>query len=67
MSDLFREKVPNEYIERVFDVMEPAGLHTFQLLTKRSGKVAEWDASRRRRLRARECGAKTMFTRDTNP
>src|SRR5256886_5501217 len=36
MSDLFHDRVPDEYIEKVFDTMERASMHTFQLLTKRS-------------------------------
>ena len=35
MSDLFHDEVPEEYIRQVFDVMEEAGQHTFQVLTKR--------------------------------
>jgi protein gp37 len=40
MSDLFHEKVPFEYIERVFEVMKQAGQHTFQVLTKRADRMA---------------------------
>jgi protein gp37 len=36
MSDLFHKSVPTNYIARVFDVMERAREHTFQVLTKRS-------------------------------
>lgn len=39
MSDLFHEKVPFEYIHRVFDVMERAPQHTFQVLTKRADRM----------------------------
>lgn len=46
MSDLFHEKVPTEFVERVFDVMERATIHTFQLLTKRSQRMAEFTAAR---------------------
>ncbi|NYE57756.1 DUF5131 family protein [Carboxydothermus ferrireducens] len=35
MSDLFHEKVPEEFIIRVFNVMNLATHHTFQVLTKR--------------------------------
>jgi protein gp37 len=35
MSDLFHEKVPVEFIGRVFQVMEDCPQHTFQVLTKR--------------------------------
>jgi len=41
MSDLFHEQVPLEFIRQVFDVMEEASWHTFQILTKRSARLAE--------------------------
>ncbi len=47
MSDLFHEKVPFEYIARVFDVMERAHWHTFQVLTKRAERMAAYCADRR--------------------
>ncbi len=40
MSDLFHEAVPDDYIRRVFDVMSRAAWHTFQILTKRSDRLA---------------------------
>jgi len=40
MSDLFHVDVPDEFIRRVFDVMAQANWHTFQVLTKRSGRLA---------------------------
>ena len=39
MSDLFHEKVPFEYIHRIFDVMRRAPQHTFQVLTKRADRM----------------------------
>lgn len=39
MSDLFHEKVPFDYISRVFDVMARAPQHTFQVLTKRAERM----------------------------
>jgi protein gp37 len=39
MSDLFHEAVPDDYIIRVFDVMQNARQHTFQVLTKRHGRM----------------------------
>jgi len=42
MSDLFHEEVPDEYIARVFDVMERADRHVFQVLTKRSERMRKW-------------------------
>lgn len=47
MSDLFHEKIPFEYIARVFDVMERAHWHTFQVLTKRAEQMADFCADRR--------------------
>jgi protein gp37 len=41
MSDLFHEEVPLDYIRQVFDAMREAHWHTFQVLTKRSGRLAE--------------------------
>jgi protein gp37 len=43
MSDLFHEDVPLEFIQRVFAVMREAHWHTFQVLTKRSARLAELD------------------------
>jgi protein gp37 len=41
MSDLFHERVPDEFIFRLFDVMRQADWHVFQILTKRSARLAE--------------------------
>ena len=41
MSDLFHEKVPLEYIKRVFETMVKCPQHTFQILTKRSERLLE--------------------------
>lgn len=42
MSDLFHEGVPFEYIAAVFGVMAAASQHTFQVLTKRPERAAEF-------------------------
>ena len=42
MSDLFHEKVPFDYIRQVFGVMTQASQHTFQVLTKRAERMAEF-------------------------
>lgn len=42
MSDLFHEKVDDEYIHQVFEVMEKADRHVFQVLTKRSERMQRW-------------------------
>lgn len=39
MSDLFHKDVPDEFIAEVFAVMSLAPQHTFQLLTKRHGRL----------------------------
>lgn len=49
MSDLFHPRVPWEFIQRIFEVMEEASQHTFQVLTKRPGRMAyfadhEWQS-----------------------
>ena len=41
MSDLFHERVPDEFIHKVFAVMEGANWHTFQVLTKRPERVLD--------------------------
>ncbi len=41
MSDLFHDEVPFEFIRKVFAVMEEASWHRFQVLTKRSSRLAE--------------------------
>lgn len=41
MSDLFHEDIPLSYIQRVFEVLVTAHWHTFQILTKRSERLAE--------------------------
>ncbi|WP_431840670.1 DUF5131 family protein [Gordonia hongkongensis] len=39
MSDLFHDAVPDDYIAQVFAVMGMARHHTFQVLTKRHGRM----------------------------
>lgn len=41
MSDLFHEDVPADYIASVFDVMQRADWHVFQVLTKRAERLQE--------------------------
>jgi len=41
MSDLFHEYLPLSFIRRVFEVMERASWHRFQVLTKRARRLAE--------------------------
>ncbi|OGU53414.1 MAG: hypothetical protein A2006_10585, partial [Ignavibacteria bacterium GWC2_35_8] len=43
MSDLFHKNVPLEFIQKMFDVMNKAYWHKFQILTKRSERLFEFD------------------------
>lgn len=42
MSDLFHESVPFEVMDRVFDIMDACPQHTFQILTKRPGRMCDY-------------------------
>lgn len=44
MSDLFHEKVRNEWIDRIFAVMAQSPTHTFQVLTKRPERMRAYFA-----------------------
>ncbi len=44
MSDLFHEDVPSAFVKSVFQVMERASWHTFQVLTKRPERVMQLSA-----------------------
>ena len=46
MSDLFHKDVDRTYIDRVFDVMEQADWHAFQILTKRSSLMRNYIKAR---------------------
>ena len=48
MSDLFHKGVPRDFVERVFDTMERADWHFFQILTKRSSRMRDFVNSRYR-------------------
>jgi len=42
MSDMFHENIPDDYIRKVFDVIRKAEHHTFQVLTKRAERMADF-------------------------
>ncbi|WBH16027.1 DUF5131 family protein [Sphingomonas radiodurans] len=42
MSDLFHKEVPHTFVDLVFDTMERANWHVFQVLTKRSSLMREY-------------------------
>lgn len=46
MSDLFHEKVPVEYIDRVMDVIGQTPWHSYQILTKRAARMARYFKTR---------------------
>lgn len=45
MSDLFHEKVPDEFIARVFSTMNRSPRHVFQVLTKRAKRLLDISSS----------------------
>lgn len=46
MSDLFHEKVPFEFIDRVMETIAQTPQHVYQILTKRAGRMKEYFSSR---------------------
>lgn len=42
MSDLFHKKIPKEYLDQIFDVMEGEDQHIYQVLTKRSSLLRNY-------------------------
>jgi protein gp37 len=42
MSDLFHKEVPEVFVDQVFDTMERAHWHVFQVLTKRSSRMRDY-------------------------
>ncbi|QFT28881.1 Phage protein Gp37/Gp68 [Labrenzia sp. THAF82] len=46
MSDLFHKQVDRAFIDKVFDVMEEAEWHVFQVLTKRSSLMRDYVCTR---------------------
>ena len=42
MSDLFHEAIPDDYLVQVLGVIQQAPQHTFQILTKRAERMAEF-------------------------
>jgi len=46
MSDLFHDRIPDEYIDQVFGVIEQTPQHTYQILTKRAARMARYFKTR---------------------
>lgn len=42
MSDLFHDEVPDDFLNSVFSTMERSPQHTFQVLTKRADRLAQY-------------------------
>ena len=42
MSDLYHPQIPDDYLEKVFAVMNDLPQHVFQILTKRPRRAARW-------------------------
>lgn len=46
MSDLFHRDVPDPFLDRVFDAIRATPQHTYQILTKRAGRLPRYFARR---------------------
>lgn len=46
MSDLFHELIPFEFVDKVWEIMARCPQHTFQILTKRPGRMLEYTRDR---------------------
>lgn len=46
MSDVFHEDVPFDYIDKIFDTIYQTPHHTYQILTKRADRMAEYFAGK---------------------
>jgi protein gp37 len=46
MSDVFHDRIPDAYIEQIFDVMRETPQHTYQILTKRAARLARFFRTR---------------------
>jgi protein gp37 len=49
MSDLFHQQVPQDFIDKVFEVMKQASHHTFMILTKRPERMSHYMQGRPKR------------------
>jgi len=46
MSDLFHEKMPDDFLDKIFNVIEQTPQHVYQILTKRESRMAEYFADK---------------------
>jgi len=42
MSDVFHKDMPDEYLDRIFEVIEKTPQHTYQILTKRADRLYDY-------------------------
>lgn len=47
MSDLFHEKMPNEFIDKIMGIIDLTPQHVYQILTKREDRMFEYFQNRR--------------------
>src|SRR5260370_13357109 len=62
MSDLFHKDIPRAYIAAVFDTMEKADCHIYQVLTKRSSLLQRFINDRSHRLAPPDPNAPAVLT-----
>ena len=55
MSDLFHEQMPEEFLNKIFSVIEQTPQHIYQILTKRENRMSEYFAQIKYRLKT--CGS----------
>jgi protein gp37 len=60
MSDLFQDGVPDAFIDQAFAVMALCPQHTFQVLTKRAGRMREYMTAADRRDRVVRAGTEML-------
>lgn len=46
MSDLFHEQMPNDFLDKIFKIIEQTPQHIYQILTKRENRMAEYFADK---------------------
>ncbi len=49
MNDIFHEKMPIEYLDKIFNVIEQTPHHTYQILTKRADKMFKYLSQKTKR------------------
>ena len=60
MSDLFHEKVPDEWLDRIFAVMALCPQHVFQCLTKRPERMLEYMTRLSKSIKPLQAAARAM-------